>query len=516
MKYNIAFDITNNYQSKIYHDFCIIGGFFEEGELSPAIHQINNKNNKYITSILNKNGYTGKIGETLLLYHIPDEPSKKILLVGCGKKNKFDRDHYKKITYHAVDTLKKTKITQIISFLTELNVNEKYNNYWKIRDAINIIQELSYTFEQFKYSTKNIPQTLQNVIFYIHETDTLKDSQQAIIDGTIISRNINLAKDLGNMPPNMCNSEYLVQECKKLEKMHDHTTIQIIDENQMQQIGMNAYLAVGQASKNQSLMAIIKYIGDNDYKKKPLVLVGKGVTFDSGGLSIKPSEKMDEMKYDMCGAAAVYAILRTSIQLNLPINIIGILATCENMITNTALRPGDIIKTLSGQTIEIKNTDAEGRLILCEAITYATRFNPKIIIDIATLTGACLIALGEHFTGLMSNNDELANELIIAGKETDDKIWRLPLDNQFQKQINSNIADMTNTGGKGGNTITAGCFLQRFVGKHYWAHLDIAGTAWKSNYTQNHSATGRPITMIIQFLMNYINKQKNKKCYFTQ
>ena len=266
------------------------------------------------------------------------------------------------------------------------------------------------------------------------------------------------------------------------------------------ELGMNAYLAVGNGSQNESLMSVIEYKGNPAEDARPIVLVGKGLTFDSGGISIKPAEGMDEMKYDMCGAAAVYGVMRMVAELQLPLNVIGVLAGCENMPGGRAYRPGDVLTTMSGQTVEVLNTDAEGRLVLCDVLTYVERFEPEAVIDVATLTGACVIALGHHITGLMSNHNPLAHELIGASELAGDRAWRLPLADEFQDQLESNFADMANIGGRPGGAITAGCFLSRFTRKYNWAHLDIAGTAWRSGKAKG--ATGRPVALLSQFLLN--------------
>ena len=289
-------------------------------------------------------------------------------------------------------------------------------------------------------------------------------------------------------------------EWKKSEFEREVQQEKIRREQQMKELGMHSYLAVGQGSQNESLMSVIEYKGNASEDARPIVLVGKGLTFDSGGISIKPSEGMDEMKYDMCGAAAVYGVMRMVAELQLPINVIGVLAGCENMPGGRAYRPGDVLTTMSGQTVEVLNTDAEGRLVLCDVLTYVERFEPEAVIDVATLTGACVIALGHHITGLMANHNPLAHELIAASEQSGDRAWRLPLGDEYQEQLESNFADMANIGGRPGGAITAGCFLSRFTRKYNWAHLDIAGTAWRSGKAKG--ATGRPVALLAQFLLN--------------
>ena len=280
---------------------------------------------------------------------------------------------------------------------------------------------------------------------------------------------------------------------------YDNVSTQIVGEQEMEELGMGSYLAVGRGSVNESLMSIIKYNGAGD-DSKPLVLIGKGLTFDSGGISLKPGAGMDEMKYDMGGAAGVLGAMHSLAELQLPINVIGILAGCENMPSSNAYRPGDILTTMSGQTVEVLNTDAEGRLVLCDALTYVERFDPELVIDVATLTGACVVALGAHATGLLSTHNPLAHELLNASEQSGDRAWRLPLWDDYQDQLESPFADFTNLGGKEAGTITAACFLSKFTKKYHWAHLDIAGTAWRGG--KNKGSTGRPVSMLTQFLLN--------------
>ncbi|SUW45204.1 leucyl aminopeptidase [Aeromonas salmonicida] len=300
------------------------------------------------------------------------------------------------------------------------------------------------------------------------------------------------------MPPNVCNPAYLASQARRLADSFDNITTKVIGEQEMAELGMNSYLAVARGSENEAMMAIIEYKGNAD--AKPIVLVGKGLTFDSGGISIKPAEGMDEMKYDMGGAASVLGTMHALAQLQLPINVIGVLAGCENMPGGNAYRPGDILTSMSGQTIEVLNTDAEGRLVLCDALTYVDRYDPETVIDVATLTGACIIALGHHTTGLLANHNPLAHELLNASEQAGDRAWRLPLFDEYQEQLESPFADMANIGGRPAGTITAAAFLSRFTKKYNWAHLDIAGTAWKSG--KDKGSTGRPVPLLTQFLLN--------------
>ena len=319
----------------------------------------------------------------------------------------------------------------------------------------------------------------------------------ALEQARAIALGMALVRDLGNLPPNICTPAYLADEARKLQTRFKMKTT-VLEVKDMEALGMGSLLSVARGSRQPAKLITIEYNGGKA-GAAPVALVGKGVTFDSGGISIKPSANMDEMKYDMCGAASVLGVLTAAAEMKLPINIVGVIPSTENLPDGNASKPGDIVTSMSGQTIEILNTDAEGRLILCDALTYTERFNPAVVIDIATLTGACVIALGAHATGLISNDDALADELLAAGTYTYDRAWRMPLWDEYQKQLDSNFADMANIGGREAGTITAACFLSRFTKKFKWAHLDIAGTAWKTG--KDKGATGRPVPLLMQFLI---------------
>ena len=305
------------------------------------------------------------------------------------------------------------------------------------------------------------------------------------------------------MPPNICTPRYLADKAIELAQNYDSLNSHVVDEQQMEKLGMKSYLAVSQGSRNEAFMSIIEFKNNPDPDAKPIVLVGKGLTFDSGGISLKPGAGMDEMKYDMCGAATVYGVMRAVAELNLPLNVIGVLAGCENLPGGNAYRPGDILTTMSGLTVEVLNTDAEGRLVLCDALTYVERFDPEVVIDIATLTGACVVALASVNSGLFSPLNNLANELQNAADQSNDKAWRLPMNDEYNDLLKSNFADLANVGGRWGGAITAACFLANFTKKYNWAHLDIAGTAWKQG--ADKGATGRPVSLLVQFLLNRAN-----------
>jgi leucyl aminopeptidase len=340
---------------------------------------------------------------------------------------------------------------------------------------------------------------LREVTYWIDAASTQADASRGLHVGAAVGEGANLARHLGNLPANVCTPTYLATQAKQLGTQFK-LKVEILDRKQMQALGMNTLLSVAAGSQEPPKFIVVKHLKGAP-KDKPVVLVGKGITFDSGGISLKPGEGMDEMKYDMCGAASVLGTLHAAAALDLPINLIGVIAATENMPSGTATRPGDIIRSMSGQTVEILNTDAEGRLILCDALTYVERFDPACVIDIATLTGACVIALGHVATGLLANNDALAETLLAAGERAGDRAWRLPLWDDYQEQLKSNFADMANIGGRPGGTITAAAFLSRYTRKYTWAHLDIAGTAWKSG--KDKGATGRPVPLLSEFLINH-------------
>lgn len=492
----MKFNIENCVLEKCQTD-CIVIFSFQDFFLSKIIKKIDLISKGYITNLLKFDILPKKIGQVIILYQIPKILCPRILIVGCSKKEEIDEYKYKKIIKKTIKVLLQNKIKRAIIFLDEINI-KKINNYWKIRKTIEQINEELYVFKKLKSEKKNKSYKLKKIVFNMNLQYDSKIENKAIVDAIAISKSIKITKDLANMPPNICNSFYLSQKVKNLKNNYQKLNINIINEEKMKKLGMHAYLAVGEGSKNESLMLIMQY-KNVQHDLNPIVLIGKGLTFDSGGISIKPSYRMNEMKYDMCGAATVYGIFYFLCKLNLPLHVIGILACSENMLSSKSFRPGDIITTMSGKTVEIVNTDAEGRLVLCDVLTYVKRFNPEIVIDIATLTGACSIALGNHYSGLMSNNKNLEDELLQASKESGDKIWKLPLDQEYNKQLKSDFADMVNSGNSYGGAITAACFLKKFSKKYNWAHLDIAGTAWNMD---KGGATGRPVSLISQFLLN--------------
>ena len=479
---------------------CVVVGVFEPRRLSPAAEQLDKISDGYLSSLLRRGDIEGKPGQVLLLHQVPNVLSERVLLVGCGKERELDKRQYKQIIAKTMTTLNETGSMEAVCFLPELNVKGR-DTYWKIRFAVETARATRYRFDQLKGNKEETRRPLRKMVFNVTSRRDLPISEKAIAHGLAIASGVRLCKDVANMPPNICNPVYLANQARQLADQSDKITTLIIGEPEMKELKMESYLAVSQGSANEAKMSIINYQGNPDADAKPIVLIGKGLTFDSGGISLKPGEGMDEMKYDMGGAASVLGTMKALAKLELPINVIGILAGCENMPGSNAYRPGDILTTMSGQTVEVLNTDAEGRLVLCDVLTYVERYDPELVIDVATLTGACVIALGHHITGLMSTHNPLAHELLNASDQAADKAWRLPITDDYQEQLESPFADMSNLGGRPGGAITAACFLSRFTKKYNWAHLDIAGTAWVSG-GKNKGSTGRPVPLLTQFLLN--------------
>lgn len=475
---------------------CIIAGVFAKNTLSTVAKQLDKASDGAITAFLAQGDLAGKIGQTSLLYDVPGTHAKRLILVSCGpQKGISDQDFYKLVRGVAC-TLKQTKTPHATYALTDLNVGEHDEN-WQIRQALTLLRDEAYSFTQLKSKPDITPPALKQMDFLVAPDN--KSAQKALDTGNIIADSVKLTKDLAYLPPNICTPAYLAEQAQEVASKIPALKIEVLEEAQMRELKMGALLAVSQGSKKPPKMVIIKYQGASA-SEKPVVLVGKGITFDTGGISLKPSANIVGMKFDMCGAASVLGALRAAALLKLPINVVGIMVCVENMIGSHAYRPDDVITSMSGQTIEVNNTDAEGRLILCDALTYCDTFKPDVVIDMATLTGAIVVALGKQASGLFSNNQPLADALLKAGQESGDRAWQLPIWEDYQPQLDSTVADMANTGPGGANSITAACFLARFTKEYQWAHLDIAGTAFQTGAKAN--ATGRPVPLLIQYLLD--------------
>lgn len=474
---------------------CLVLSIWQGKAQSEQVQEFDKRTNNMIANLIKAGDFSGKLGETLVLYNMANITAKKVLLVGFGEKKNYTNDCVHKVTKSIADLL--TSLNSK-SLLLSFNHLRETNSYQFVKHFIETFNYHCYRFDE--YQTTKAPQIkTEKIILSVTDKALTEQAKLGLQHGLAVANAVSATRTLADQPSNVCNAQYLVDQAKQLSQQFNTVKTTSYDEKALAKLGMNAYLAVGQGSQNESIMTVIEYHGNKDKKAAPIVLVGKGLTFDSGGISIKPSAGMDEMKYDMCGAATVYGVMQAVAELNLPINVIGVMAGCENMPGTGAYRPGDILTTMSGKTVEIINTDAEGRLVLCDVLTFVERFKPEAVIDIATLTGACIVALGHHFTGIMGNNNQLVDKLVTASSKANDKAWQLPLDEAFQGQIKSTCADIMNSAGRDGGTITAACFLSHFTNNYSWAHLDIAGTAWVSGAKKG--ATGRPVAMLVQYLI---------------
>lgn len=475
---------------------CVVVGIYESRRLSSSAKVLDKVSQGYIKNLLAMGDMEGKAGTYLLLHHVPGTLFKRVLLIGLGKEQEFNEKSLQSVMNTVSSVSQKISLTDAALFLSDFPL-KKQTNDWKVCQLVIQAIGSSYRFDQLKSKQENETSNLHKVIFYIENRAEMETCERAMQQGLAIAGGMNLAKDLGNLAPNICTPTYLAKQAKDLAKSHK-LKFDVLDEKDMEKLGMGSLLSVAQGSHQPAKLIVLEYYG-LEKKENPFVLVGKGVTFDTGGISLKPGADMDEMKFDMSGAGSVLGTLHAVASMKLPINVVGIIPATENMPSGKATKPGDVVTSMSGQTIEILNTDAEGRLILCDALTYAERFHPKAVVDIATLTGACVIALGNFTTGLMANNEDLAEELLAAGEKIGDRAWQLPLWDEYQDLLKSNFADMANIGGRAAGTISAACFLARFTKKYRWAHLDIAGTAWKSG--KDKGSTGRPVPLLCQFLM---------------
>ncbi len=474
---------------------ALILGVFETGT-QPAVTVATDKASKGLIGLLQKQGdFTGKAGTTLVVRHPEGLKASRLVLVGLGKAEELNSKNWTQANRTAMNAALGTTAADAINTLTTLKVSD-LSSAAQVRQAVVLAGECAYRFDSFKTTPKAPPVKLKSVSVLVSDKAT-KATTDAVSQGAAIVEGMNLTRDLGNLPGNICTPTYLSNEAKKLAKTYGLKCL-ILEKAAMEKLGMHSLLAVAKGSDQPPKFIVLEYSAGKK-TDKPVVLVGKGITFDTGGISLKPAAEMDEMKYDMCGAASVLGTLRAVAGMKLPINLVVIVPTTENMPGGSATRPGDIVSSMSGQTIEILNTDAEGRLILCDALTYAERFKPAAVVDVATLTGACVVALGQVATGLLGNNDPLIDELRNAGTATMDRAWQLPLWDDYQDLLKSPFADMANIGGRWGGTITAACFLSRFTKSYPWAHLDIAGTAWIQG--KDKGATGRPVPLLTRFLM---------------
>ena len=474
---------------------CIVVGVFAQRKLSQSASRLNDASQGHLARVMRAGDLNGDPGKCLLLHDVPGIPAARVLLVGCGEQGDLSRTALRKALGAAAKTLCNSPVHDAAFCVAELATDDAH---WILRQSVESLAASLYQFDTTK-SEKLPRRKLKQVTFLLDGEMKTAAANAALDEGQAIGEGVNLARELSNLPGNVCTPGYLASAARKLANRHDTLKATILSEKQMEKLGMGALLSVSRGSREPAKLIPLKYSGAAS-KQRPIVLVGKGLTFDAGGISLKPAAAMDEMKYDMCGGASVLGTLAACAALKLPLNVVGVVPSSENLPDGNANKPGDIVTSMAGLTIEVLNTDAEGRLILCDALSYSARFNPDVVIDIATLTGACVIALGAHASGLMSNHPPLSEALLKAGENSGDRAWPLPLWDDYQGQLDSNFADLANIGGRQAGSITAGCFLSRFTADFHWAHLDIAGTAWTQG--KQKGATGRPVPLLVQYLLD--------------
>ena len=489
-----AFDTKNTIASA--KSGCIAVAVFENKKLSQAAKALDQGGD--ISAALKSGDITGKAGTTLMLRGVKGIGAARVLLVGLGSDESLSEKSFMSAVNATLKAFSTLGATDAIIALPMGDVKER-DAGWAIRAVVCAAHEAAFRTDTQKSKKDPAPGGVRKVTLAV---DANSEHKAALVQAEAIANGMDLTKELGNLSANVCTPSYLADTARKLARDYNFD-VEVLERKQLQALKMGSFLSVTNGSDEPPKFIVLKHMGGKS-KDAPVVLVGKGITFDSGGISIKAGPGMDEMKYDMGGAASVLGTFRAIGEMNLKLNVIGVIASCENMPSGRATKPGDIVTSMNGLTIEILNTDAEGRLVLCDALTYCERFNPAVVVDIATLTGACIVALGNHNSGLFTRNDEahekLAGELLAAGKQASDTAWRLPIEEAYNEQLKSNFADLANIGTPGGASVTAACFLENFTRKYTWAHLDIAGTAWKSGGAKG--ATGRPVPLLSQFLIN--------------
>ncbi len=476
---------------------CVVVPAFGNKRLSDAAKRIDRHTRGQLTRALKNSDFDAAPGTTLMLFDVTGIGAARVLVLGAGKSGSLEVGNFRKAMQAALRKLCSAGISDATLFIGELRVSAM-DEQWVATQIAALAVDAAYRFDVMKSDAdKNKRKILRRLVLGNSDTPSRRQ-QAALARGRAIGQGVNLARDLGNLPPNICTPDYLARRAREMGRLN-RLRVSVLEVADMEKLGMGALLAVAHGSRQPAKLICIEHRA-GPAKQKPVVLVGKGVTFDTGGISLKPSAEMDEMKYDMSGAGSVFGTMYAVSSMKLPLNVVGLIPAVENMPDGQATRPGDIVTSMSGKTIEILNTDAEGRLILCDALTYAERYDPAAVIDIATLTGACVIALGKVASGLFSPDDKLADEIIAAGQTAWDRAWRMPVWDDYQEQLKSNFADVANIGGRPAGSVTAACFLARFAEKYRWAHLDIAGTAWKSG--KDKGSTGRPVPLLTQLLMN--------------
>ena len=475
---------------------CVIVGVFESRQLSVPAAALDHVAKGALAKAVKSGDMDGRAGTTLMLHHVTHTACERVLLVGLGPEKSFNEKAFRNAVSAALRAVHATGAADVEFHLTPLAAGAS-DIAWRTAQSAVLAIESAYRFEQMKSKREKPEAALKRLVLAHAVAGERKRAEHGLAQGIALGHGVSLAKDLGNLPGNICTPTYLAKQAQALAQRYK-MTVKVLDRADMEKLGMGSLLSVARGSAEPPKLIVLEY-NRGPRNQKPVALIGKGVTFDTGGTSLKPAAEMDEMKFDMSGAGSVLGTLRAIAEMRLAVNVVGIIPATENMPGSRATKPGDIVTTMSGQTVEILNTDAEGRLILCDALTYAERFEPSAVIDIATLTGACVIALGHVVSGLFANDDALAQEVLAAGESVHDRAWHLPLHDEYQDQLKSNFADFANIGGRPAGAVTAACFLSRFTKKFKWVHLDIAGTAWKSG--KEKGSTGRPVPLLTQFLI---------------
>jgi leucyl aminopeptidase len=478
---------------------CAIVGVYDKGVLSNAAEELDRRIGGKIARLVKRGDLRGKSGDSVLLADLTGGPCERIIVLGLGARNAFKRKQYRKALTSAIAILGKTGARDAVSYLGLEEISDA-DAYARARIAVEVASNAQYRIPDHKTSSKRPKPSLTRFGMAVADRSEKTAAERGLEHGQGIVQGMALMRDLANQPANVCTPSYIARTAKALARDYSKKLrVKTLNEAECRRLGMGSFLSVTAGTHEPASFIVLEYQG-GQRGDAPTALVGKGVTFDTGGISLKPPPAMDEMKFDMSGAASVLGTFKAVAELDLPINVVGVVPACENMPSGQATKPGDIVRSMSGQTIEVLNTDAEGRLILCDAITYARRFKPDVVIDIATLTGACVVALGNHLSGLFSNDDELAAALEEAGKRADDRAWRMPMGEEYTDALKSNFADFANVAGREGGAITAACFLGKFTDGLKWAHLDIAGTAYVTG--SHKGSTGRPVPLLVDYLIN--------------
>ena len=491
----MEFTIKTGSPAKLKTGLLVLGAF-AEGRLPALSAAADGAAEGRLAALIKRGDLEDKAGATLLVHDLPGVHAERVLLVSLGKHDEFGDKAYRDALAAAAKAISAGPAKDAVVALADAELSGR-DMAWRLQQAARILADGAYRFDALKSDKKTRKERGAKKLCLLVSCELGAELDTAVLQGHAIASGMALAKDLGNLPGNHCTPTHLAETAESLGKQYKFD-VEVLERDDMEKLGMGSFLSVARGSHQPPKFIVMHYKGGKA-KARPVVLVGKGITFDTGGISLKPAAEMDEMKFDMCGAASVLGTFKAVAQMGLPINLVGLVPTTENMPGGGATKPGDVVTSMSGQTIEVLNTDAEGRLILCDALTYAERFKPECVIDIATLTGACVVALGKIPSGLLANDDELAAEILRRGTESGDRAWQLPLWDEYQELLKSNFADMGNIGGRYAGTITAACFLSRFAKAYKWAHLDIAGTAWVSGDAKG--ATGRPVPLLSSFLI---------------